>query len=319
MCIIIAKDKSGRVPTIEELKNSFEYNSDGAGFMYVDKGQVVIDKGYMEEAEFLNRYIELCEEFNNFDNKCLVVHCRIGTSSSNTAGNTHPYPITYREKELHKTRFTCDLAMAHNGIISDYTPTWDKPTTNDSQEFILKYLYPLYSKWSDFYKNKYILSGLSDITGSKLAFLDKDDNLYLVGDFVEDNNLQFSNTTYKSYVYKGRSVSPYDWKDWHDESYLDDYDDYVRLETEDYNRSYSGFDFDYYYDMNNDKFDYSKIYLNPGYLIKFGDCDYVMVSEDDMYVWDYNSGDLYVVNYKGELDLVEEGVIVLDENDEELV
>ena len=43
MCIIIAKDKKSRIPTEKELKNSFEYNNDGAGFMYVDNNKVVID------------------------------------------------------------------------------------------------------------------------------------------------------------------------------------------------------------------------------------------------------------------------------------
>ena len=35
MCIIVAKDKNVDVPTIDILKRCFDYNSDGAGFMYV--------------------------------------------------------------------------------------------------------------------------------------------------------------------------------------------------------------------------------------------------------------------------------------------
>lgn len=324
MCIIIAKNKSDRLPTIEELKNSFEYNSDGAGFMYVDNGKVIIDKGYMYESDFLKRYSELCDKYNNFKDKCLVVHCRIGTSSSNTAKNTHPYPITYKESELHKTYFECELGMAHNGIIHDYTPKWNKPTTNDTQEFILKYVYPLYDKWSDFYKNKFILKGLKEITGSKLAFLDKDDNLYLVGDFTEDNNLMFSNTSYRhySYSYSGSSTNTYHYKGStyttnivKEEDKEEDIDDYVKLDNswEDYS-----YDYGYYYDIEQEDYDYTKLYLYSGYWVEFsGTCK--EVGDDDLFVWDYNTGDLYTIMSDYSLRLIEKNVIVYDENFEEIV
>jgi len=328
MCIIIAKNKSDRLPTIEELKNSFEYNSDGAGFMYVDKGQVVIDKGYMQEGLFIKRFEELCKTYNNFDNKCLVIHCRIGTSSSNTAPNTHPYPVTYKERELHKAHFTCDLGMAHNGIIHDYTPTWSKPTTNDTQEFILKYVYPLYSKWHDFYKNRFILEGLQKVTNSKLAFLDKDDNLYLVGDFTEDNNLMFSNTSYKSYRYSNTYTNNgYNWKNWEYESGYDNYankieeeDDYVKLENpysrpRDYDWTY-----DYWYNLEEDEYDYTKIYLHKGYKVRYSDGTYMTInSDEEEFVWDYETGELFEITSTYDLALVDINVDVLDENNEELI
>ncbi len=200
MCIIMAKYKNGRLPKKEELKNSFEYNSDGAGFMYVDNKKVIIDKGYMNYESFINRFDELCEKYNDFKNKSLVIHCRIGTSSSNTAKNTHPYPLSIKEKDLHKTYFETDLGVAHNGIINEYTPHWQNPTTNDTQEFILKYLTPLYNNYKEFYKNKYIMNGIEDIINSKLVFLDKNDRIYFVGKdrFIEeDKGLFFSNDSYK--------------------------------------------------------------------------------------------------------------------------
>ena len=56
MCIIIAKEKYGRLPSEKELKNCFTNNSDGAGFMYVKNGKVVIDKGYMKYEAFIKHY-----------------------------------------------------------------------------------------------------------------------------------------------------------------------------------------------------------------------------------------------------------------------
>lgn len=202
MCIIIAKDKSGRLPSKKELENSFNYNSDGAGLMYVDNGKVHIHKGFMTFNSFYKHYKKLLIKYNNFKDKSLVLHFRIGTSSGNTPKNTHPYPVSSNEKDLHKLFMTTDLAIAHNGIISDYTPeNKNASKTNDTQEFIMKYISPIYKHYKLFYLNKYLLNGMESITNSKLVFLDKNDNLYYVGDFINDNNLKFSNDSYERNIY----------------------------------------------------------------------------------------------------------------------
>lgn len=205
MCIIIAKEKSGRLPSEIELKNSFEYNADGAGFMYVDNGKVIIDKGYMNYNSFINHYNKLLKKYNNFEGKSLVIHCRIGTHGKNNKGNTHPYTITKSPKTLHTRKIKADIGIAHNGIISNY----GNNKLTDTQEFIAEYLYPLYSHYKEFYKNKYIMDGIEDITNSKLAILDKNDELYYVGDFIKDKNLLFSNNSYMSYSYTSNWYKDY--------------------------------------------------------------------------------------------------------------
>ena len=199
MCIIIAKEKKVGLPTYKQLLNSFEYNSDGAGFMYINKGKVVIDKGYMTWKKFYKRYQKLCRKFNNFENQSLIMHFRIGTSSGNTPENTHPYPISSNVKDLHKTYITCDLGMVHNGIISDYTPKDRFSKTNDTQEFILNYVSTLYKHYPKFYKDKYIMNGMDDITNSKLAFMDTSGYIYYVGNFIEENGVKFSNSSYEDW------------------------------------------------------------------------------------------------------------------------
>ena len=67
MCIIVAKDRAGRLPTQDELKNCFNRNSDGAGFMYVKNDKVIIDKGYMTFNDFIKRYNKLLRKFDNFN------------------------------------------------------------------------------------------------------------------------------------------------------------------------------------------------------------------------------------------------------------
>lgn len=206
MCIIVAKKKEVELPKIEYLENSFDFNNDGAGFMYVDRGKVVIDKGYMKFKDFKHQYEKLCKKFNNFKDKALVMHFRIGTSGTNSRENTHPYAISDNYKELHRTKVVTDLGVVHNGIIHSYTPTGkNKHNTNDTQEFIMKYLYPLYKNYKDFYKNKYIMEGIGEITGSKLTFLDTNEELYFVGDFIEEDGVMYSNGSYeygKTYYYK---------------------------------------------------------------------------------------------------------------------
>lgn len=273
MCIIISKEKNARLPKEEELKQSFTYNGDGAGFMYVDNGQVVIDKGYMDYNTFIKHYRKLLRRFNNFKNKSLVIHCRIGTSGGNTKANTHPYPITSNTSLLHSVRVVSDIGIAHNGIISGYG---EPKGLNDTQEFIIKYITPLYENYKSFYKNTEIMKGIQKITGSKLAILDKDDNIYYVGDFVEDEGLKFSNTTYKSYTYTysnsysktynspytTKEESKFELEDYYDkeydlDKYGDDFDKYDELDL--YDSGMTPLAEDYYVDLNGDGNEYIKV------------------------------------------------------------
>lgn len=202
MCIIVVKDKHNPLPKKEYLRNCFDNNPDGAGFMYLKNNRVVIDKGYMTYNDFEKRYDKLCKKFNNFDNLPLILHFRIGTSSKNSKENTHPYPISDDKKELHKTYLKTSLGIVHNGIIHEYNPSKKERDINDTQKFIMEYLYPLYKNWSTFYKNKHILKGINLITDSKFAFLDKYGKIKLVGDFEEDENgIKYSNNNYKTNWY----------------------------------------------------------------------------------------------------------------------
>lgn len=205
MCIIIAKNKENRLPTNKELEYCFDYNNDGAGFMYTDNGKVILDKGYMTKESFMARYKTLCKKYNNFKDKCLVIHCRIGTAGTNSPQNTHPYALTKKINKLHKTYTKASVGIAHNGIISDYQPHGDKDI-NDTQNFIRTYMVQRAKEDKEFYKRQWERTQIEDITHSKFAILDKDDNLYLIGVFTKEDNLAFSNSHYKpvsySYYYK---------------------------------------------------------------------------------------------------------------------
>ena len=294
MCIIIAKDKIGRPPKEEELKNAFEYNDDGAGFMYVDNGKVVIDKGYMTFESFMKHYKTLLKKYNDFKNKSLVIHCRIGTSGRNTKGNTHPYPITNKVKNLKKVHLSReDIGIAHNGIIKGYGTATG---LNDTQEYISKYLFPLYSHYKDFYKNKDMLYQIEMATGSKFAILDSDDNIYYVGEFIDDNGLNFSNNTYE----KGYYSYNYGYNYWYGNTYNKEKEVDTKIEEnlEDYSGEYLiPLEKEWYVDL-----------YGSGNVEKVG---------DKILWYDYETMEL-LQEIGGEMELIAANPIIYDENFEEI-
>lgn len=292
MCIIIAKEKNSRIPTEEELKNSFEYNNDGAGFMYTDNGKIVIDKGYMNLESFLKHYNKLLHKYNNFENKSLIIHCRIGTSGKNNKGNTHPYPITSNERLLHKKYTKQDIGIAHNGIIHDYGT---RKGLNDTQEYIIKFLYPIYSHYKDFYKNDDLRECIEKMTNSKFAILDNNDDIYYIGEFVEDKGVKFSNTSYKSYDY-----SKYYYQ--YSSNYYDDWYESKKAEQD-------------YYDNYGDE-DYMIPLERDWYVDLFGNGNTVIVGDKD-YWYDYETLDLYELE-NDDFKLIARHPYIYDENWEQV-
>lgn len=287
MCIIVAKNKLTKLPKETYLQNCFDNNPDGAGFMYTKNGRVIIDKGYMTFRSFIKRYHKLCKRFNNFENKALVMHFRIGTAGANSPQNTHPYPVTDNKKLLHKTYVKTGLGVVHNGIISQYNPEKHIKDVNDTQNFIMKYLYPLYSNYRTFYKNEFIMDGISDITNSRLVFLDTNDTLSFVGEFEKDENgVLYSNSTYKT-----------DWYSYYNKYY---YGDYVKDEE--------------------DKPNYeTELQLEPNWYISVEGKEFEKVG-DRQIIYDYYSGFLYEIDDVG--DTIRElgwDAEIFDENGEEII
>ena len=197
MCVIIAKQKEDRLPTAKELVQCFNTNTDGAGFMYLENDKVVIDKGYMTWKEFVKRYNTLLKRHNNFKDEPLVVHFRIGTSGGNVAKNTHPYPISNKLEHLHALHVKCDVGVAHNGVISDYSPEGDD--YNDTAEYIMSWMSNVMKLDKKFYSRRYYQDIMRQMTYSKFAFLDKNGDIYTVGDFKEVDGLSFSNLNHLPY------------------------------------------------------------------------------------------------------------------------
>ena len=160
MCIIAVKQCGQEMFPEETIRMMFSNNPDGAGMMWYDFSQrkVVYRKGFM-------RVDQLLDFINSEDwtDRPVVMHFRIGTSGHKTKLCTHPYPVY----DKNHVSGTSDLAVCHNGVLSNYFPGYNS-AINDSLNFTQKVL---------------SIDNTGDIT--------------LLGNFIEDGGYVYSNSSYK--------------------------------------------------------------------------------------------------------------------------
>ena len=116
MCIIAAKAAGIPMPNRERIKTMWDGNRDGAGLMYVENGQVRIEKGFMKYKDF-TKVLDRLEKRLDLTATPVVMHFRITTHGGTKPENCHPFPITDNVGALKKLTITTDLGVAHNGII----------------------------------------------------------------------------------------------------------------------------------------------------------------------------------------------------------
>lgn len=312
MCIIVAKDRKAALPKKEYLENCFNNNSDGAGLMYVDKGEVVIEKGFMTYKDFEKKYDSLCKKYNNFKNKCLVMHFRIGTQGENDAHTCHPFPISSKHKKLRKPYIRTDVGMVHNGIISDFTSSsrYSKihPTDkllSDTQLFIRYCVSSFKSLNRQFYKNKQVMNYLNSILdGDKAVFLSNEDKLYTLGDFIEEEGILYSNDTY-SYDYSWYYRYKYSHYNW--DEYNKTYAYNEKEDDEENDIEYLGCGQLEGYSL--DELEDYIVPISSGETIQYNDGAIRKVSEDDVYYYDYSDLAVYKVDCFGILKFIDYGVV----------
>ena len=218
MCIIVAKNAGVKMPTKETLSTCFTNNPDGAGIMLAAKGKVYGFKGLMTYDAFMAKLKQLKKRFGFLDDLPVVMHFRIGTHGANIAANTHPFPVVSSYKTLRKLEWTSDLGMAHNGIISSvgHHPDVKKENVSDTMVFVRRVVAPIASKM-DIMAYPDVLNGLQLVADSKLCFLSRTGQMNVLGDFIHDGGIYYSNSTYKeARVRYNRYYSPlvYDWDDY---------------------------------------------------------------------------------------------------------
>ena len=218
MCVIAYKPLNVAFPEEKILRNCFENNSDGAGFMYAFNGNVHIQKGYETFEKFLDA-LNKARAITG-DKVPYVMHFRIATQGY-MRSMTHPFPLTSNMKKMYRLKYDCNIGVAHNGILDI---TSDGSTAySDTMLFITDYLSNIIQKYS-WYKNDRIKTLIENlIDGSRLAILDKNGHCELMGKgWEESNKVYYSNSSYAREPYKWPTASAGKWNsDW-----WDDWDNY---------------------------------------------------------------------------------------------
>lgn len=195
MCIIVVKPHDKPMPSKAILKHCWDNNDDGAGYMFPDGKNVIIKKGFMKFDNFYKSLIFDYAKSGRFTP--FVLHFRISTQAGVNEECTHPFPLSREMADLRKTRVKSPIAIAHNGVIdltkSGYSTT---VTYSDTMKFITDYA-SLIIKNKDFYKDEDTLLLLDRLVGGRLAIMDYEGHIQMIGDFKEDDGIFYSNETYK--------------------------------------------------------------------------------------------------------------------------
>jgi glutamine amidotransferase len=178
MCII-AVNYSNLIDR-KKLENCYKANPDSMGLMFSEFKKIIIHKEIKDFDSFYTYYSNVRARINT----PIVLHFRITTSGLIDLENCHPF------------RINDNLAFCHNGIITQ--TEYKKSMFSDTWHFnedILKKL-P-----ANFLSNPGIVSLINDFIGfSKLAFLDTDNNVTIIGEHrgEKDDGNWYSNTGYKT-------------------------------------------------------------------------------------------------------------------------
>lgn len=195
MCIIALKPEGVVLPE-RTLATMWAGNSDGAGFMYAENGQLKIVKGLMTYADFLAAYLEVGVK------RKLVMHFRIRTSGAKNADMTHPFWVSNERGN--------ELGMVHNGIISKVDTT---PTKSDTAVFA-EMLAREYTNPVGAVRNRFHREMIAAYIGSynKLVFMDGTGETYIVNEAAgtrDRDGTWYSNGGFQSY---SRSYTSTQWR-----------------------------------------------------------------------------------------------------------
>ena len=169
MCVIICKNKGVSMPTEHELRQAFECNPHGIGF--------VSSNGiYWRGMDFEEFYKAL--QGVGIEDAC-IIHFRYATHGSHKVSNCHPFKMG-------------DIYFAHNGVL----PVRTQKDMTDSETVFQNILYPA-AKMFGFATPDFNRVVNNNLWSSKFAFM-KDGRIKIYGRWIrEDNGLLWSNLNHR--------------------------------------------------------------------------------------------------------------------------
>lgn len=180
MCIAILNTKQTTLKK-QLLRNCWENNGDGAGILYINNdNKLEFFKEMNNFDTFYDKYIDVRKKYGK---RNMVLHFRISTHGKVNTTNCHPFLVND------------SLGFVHNGMIYDVPTSTEYSDTYMFNETVLK------NFKEGFEHNQTIMEMLEVFigNGSKLVFLNDDDNYFIVNEQAGHWNLGcwFSNSSYK--------------------------------------------------------------------------------------------------------------------------
>ena len=191
MCVICIKPAGVAAPTKDMLKAMSDNNPNGFGIATIGNDGGIHCYHTMDAKKFIKKGLKIA------DDSPAIYHCRIATHGSITEKNCHPF-LSADGK----------WAFAHNGILS----IQNDGDMTDSETFFRYIAEPLLKAGHQPYDDGTFDRMVESIIGSsKFAFMDSSGNIYRYGQYVTENGLFFSNTSYLSY---DDMLTKYAWDRW---------------------------------------------------------------------------------------------------------
>lgn len=190
MCIIIYSNDGKQIKE-QILKNCFRNNPNGAGIMWKTKysDKVNIIKGLMTYEQLKAAYDAIGKV------RELAIHCRIATSGKINSKTCHPFPLRNTPSKMTRSRDTTNVGVMHNGVIPFCTPEGGiNAKYSDTMEFTANILYPIRNELD----SPVIQTLLEESTSSRLLIMRQNAETIMLGHWVQDEGLFFSNSTYKT-------------------------------------------------------------------------------------------------------------------------
>lgn len=193
------------------IKNGFETNKDGSGYMYKKEGsnKVVLSKGYFN----LDKMMEALKEEDLQVNDELAIHHRTGTSGESNDVNTHPFVVSDRHNEVIATDYTTSKrpVLMHNGTFRAITfyQNLDKDYS-DTYAFVRHVMSSVHIQNLLDTDEKLFTTVLNEIlNNSRVVLFYPDKDMKKIGNFIEDEGYFHSNVGYKRNDYYDRGGRSY--------------------------------------------------------------------------------------------------------------
>lgn len=212
MCIICIKKKSVKFPSMKAVRNMCENNNDGFAIVWyhptMKQTQVYRT---MNQKQFLKEFKRIKNAYDA-EQTTLFIHARIKTHGTPNLNNCHGWVSD-----------ECGLAFAHNGILSGVA---NRDDMTDSETYFRDIFTPafMYGGWEGAERTIKAIIGTS-----KFVFMDGVGNIAHYGQYIEDDGLLYSNTTYQPALWKSYTKSQYSSRVYPSASYDWDYDEWEPL------------------------------------------------------------------------------------------